>query len=36
MSEDSIPTIEELMDYHDANTADRIIQYALFDEIIFA
>lgn len=26
---------EEFMDYHDADTADQIIQYALFDEIVY-
>ena len=28
-------TVEELMDAHDADTADVIVQYALFDEIVF-
>jgi hypothetical protein len=28
-------TVEDLMDSHDAETADVIVQYALFDEIVF-
>jgi len=28
-------SIEELIDNHDAETADIIVQYAIFDEIIF-
>ena len=27
--------VEELMDSHDAETADVLVQYALFDEIVF-
>lgn len=30
------PTMEALMDSHDANDADCIIQYALFNEQVFA
>jgi len=28
-------SVEEMMDNHDAETADVIVQYALFDEIVF-
>ena len=28
-------TVEQMMDEHDATTADVIVQYALFDEIVF-
>ena len=28
-------SVQELMDSHDADTADVIVQYALFDEIVF-
>jgi len=28
-------TVEELMDNHDAETADVIVQYAIFGEITF-
>lgn len=35
MIEYGINSIEDLMDNHDAETADTIIQYALFDELVF-
>lgn len=35
MLEDDCKNVEELMENHDAETADRIIQYALFNEIVF-
>jgi hypothetical protein len=31
----SFATVEDLMDGHDAEVADVIVQYALFDEIVF-
>jgi hypothetical protein len=31
----NIISTEDLMDNHDATTADLIVQYALFDEIVF-
>ena len=33
--ENNIDSAEDLMDNHDAYTADDIIQYAIFDEIIY-
>lgn len=35
MKEQNITSIEDLMDNHDAETADCIIQYALFGELTF-
>ena len=35
MIEDNYISIEALMDNSDAEVADRIIQYALFDEIVY-
>lgn len=35
MLEDGNATVSELVDNHDADTVDRIIQHALFGEIVF-
>ena len=36
IEEDDCGSVEDFMDNHDALTADRIIQYALFNEQVFA
>jgi hypothetical protein len=36
MIEENIGSMEELIDNHDADTADQIVQYAVFNEQMFA
>ena len=35
IEDDDYCSVQDLMDNHDAETADKIIQFALFDEIVF-